>query len=75
MLPETDTDRAWAPAPERTPNECCRDAANLTTIEKDTHVLVRRCLCGRRHFKAVMPLGLGQVQIGAPQAAELKHGH
>ncbi len=60
---ETEADRAWAPP--QAPRECCRIAANLTTIERRPHVQVRRCVCGLRHFRAIMDL----AGILAPDAA------
>lgn len=48
-------DTSWAP--RQAPNACCLAAANLTTIECREEVQVRRCqVCGRRHFRAFMPL-------------------
>jgi len=47
-------DPTWAP---KAGELCCQDAANLTTIECREEVQVRRCtICGRRHFRAFMPL-------------------
>jgi len=58
---ESAADRGWAP--RIADNNCCMDPDNLTTIERDAHVLVRRCKCGRRHFRAIMPLTTGHVRM------------
>ena len=62
---ESEADLAWAP--KTTPNACCMDPKNLTTIERDENVQVRRCACGRRHFRALTPMALGAFQLrGTP---------
>lgn len=45
---------------------CCKDSANLILAEYRPDVVARwECkVCGRRHFRAFMPLGLLNVPIG-----------
>lgn len=53
------------------PNPCCRQGDNLTVIEQDDRVVVRRCaVCGCRHFRALLgELKPGHVGIGHAPAA------